>query len=94
MPIIGHARHFVKMKSEENTNEGSRPPKSRVNKANRKTPAARHNIKVLRALESILLNDPEADIAAALSSEYSRKLQLLKCFGVYLSAYPMIQSRN
>lgn len=57
------------------------PPKSRVNKANRKTVAARYNIKVMRSLETMQLNDPEADITIALSSTYSQKLQSFKNTG-------------
>ncbi|RDA84578.1 hypothetical protein CP532_1131 [Ophiocordyceps camponoti-leonardi (nom. inval.)] len=52
--------------------------KTRVNKANRRTVAARYNVKVLRGLEAMLLNDPEADITTALTSTYSQKLQSLK----------------
>ena len=52
--------------------DSSTPPalsrKSRANKANRKTMAAKYNLKVLRGLESMLLDDPEADLTTALSS--------------------------
>ncbi|OAA37005.1 Protein kinase-like domain protein [Metarhizium rileyi] len=56
----------------------NQPSQNRVNKANRRTVAARYNVKVLRSLEATLLDDPEADIAAILSSSYSQKLQTFK----------------
>lgn len=56
-------------------------PPQRAPKANRKTAAARYNVKVLLELQSVLLKDPEADIAAALSSTYSRQLKALKLSG-------------
>lgn len=62
-------------------NLANQPSKSRVNKANRKTVAARYNIRVLRELEAVLLNDPEVDITTALSSAYSQKLQAFRRSG-------------
>ncbi|KJZ69840.1 hypothetical protein HIM_10768 [Hirsutella minnesotensis 3608] len=63
---------------EDNANLPGQPSKTRVNKANRKTVAARYNVKVMRGLEEALLNDPEADITTALSSTYSQRLQSFK----------------
>ncbi|KAG6109264.1 hypothetical protein E4U13_006005 [Claviceps humidiphila] len=54
------------------------PPKSCVNKANRKTAPARYNIKVLRSLKAVLLEDPQADLTTALPSTYSQQLQSAK----------------
>lgn len=63
------------------SNLADQPPQTRVNKANRNTAAARYNTKVLRGLERVILNDPEADITTALSSAYSQKLQSFKRSG-------------
>jgi aminoglycoside phosphotransferase len=49
-----------------------------VPKANKKTAAARYNVKVLLELQSVLLKDPEADLAAALSTTYPQQLKSLK----------------
>ena len=59
-------------------NMADQPPQNRVNEANRKTVAARYNVKVLRSLEALLLKNPEADITTALSSTYSQQLQSFK----------------
>lgn len=67
------------MEREDTTYPASKP--SRAVQVNRKTAAARYNIKILRGLETMLLRDPEADIMSALEPKYSQKLQLLKCPG-------------
>jgi hypothetical protein len=51
---------------------------NRVVKANRKTVAARYNIKVLRGLETALLQDPEANLLDLLSSSYPEQLKSFK----------------
>ncbi|KAF2461274.1 kinase-like domain-containing protein [Lineolata rhizophorae] len=56
----------------------SKPSRNRVTKASCNTVAARWNLKILRALESTLKKDPEADIARLLPSTYSGQLQSLK----------------
>ncbi|KAL2174170.1 kinase-like domain-containing protein [Thermothelomyces heterothallicus CBS 202.75] len=51
---------------------------NRVVKVNRKTVAARYNIKVLRGLETALLKDPEANLGDLLSSSYHQQLKSFK----------------
>lgn len=51
---------------------------NRVVKVNRKTVAARYNIKVLRGLETALLKDPEANLSDLLSSAYPQQLKSFK----------------
>ncbi|GAB1312095.1 hypothetical protein MFIFM68171_02305 [Madurella fahalii] len=51
---------------------------NRASKANRRTAAARWNIKVLRGLEAALLRDPEADLGALLPPWYADKLESFK----------------
>ncbi|KAI5865516.1 kinase-like domain-containing protein [Durotheca rogersii] len=63
----------------------SRPSKSRVNKANRKTYAARWNMKILSGLQAALTKDPEADLAALLPSTYSEQLRSCKRPAVQLA---------
>ncbi|EGY18663.1 uncharacterized protein VDAG_09189 [Verticillium dahliae VdLs.17] len=63
----------------------SQPTENRVLKANHKTPAARYNIKVLRALQHTLKGSPEADLASLLPSTYSKKLQSFKDSAVHPS---------
>lgn len=59
----------------------SQAPSNRVAKPNRKTAAARYNIKVLRGLEKALLKNPEANLSDVLSSSYPQKLQSFKEVG-------------
>lgn len=60
-----------------NSDMANQPSKSRVNKANRNTVAARFNRKIMHSLEKSLFNDPEADITIGMS-KYSQQLQSFK----------------
>lgn len=51
---------------------------NRVVKVNRKTVAARYNIKVLRGLEIALLKDLEANLGDLLSFSYPQQLKSFK----------------
>ncbi len=69
------------MGSGEVVKPGGGPARNRVEKVNRKTYAARWNLKTLYGLQLALKKDPEADIVSLLGPKYSEQLLSNKKLG-------------
>jgi hypothetical protein len=73
-----------KMSAKDTATLLEQPSKTRVRKVNHQTAAAKYNKAMHRWLGGILKKDPEADLRALLSPNYSKKLESFKINSRYL----------